>query len=1108
MRIFSAGPQPAPEQARDSHSPAAATPGAAAPVVDTAVTSPPRSNIQSAQASLRAFRHRLRFNGVAVSALGNTTAVNVSARAGKPLSTMRDGPARPKYAERTPHEPVLSTGAVNPAGRHARDASEIAAEQWLGTAGKTVWPLPRNAPFKAAPLFPLAEEPELADVMGSKALFQREAARLFGPAMALSAVLENLASDANEHLAGPFERPTLMLQALAATTGGDAKTALAVLTALQGGIHFPDAEGAPADAAMSAQVRELSLLTARLLAQSGGAGFEALLAAAPPPPEVAGAAHPRRVQSLRMHLQAGAELQVAQQLDRAHPAAQLAQTAALKLWQNPEPAHLSPAERAAHFNWRNKLREPGADGDLAKAQNRLHKGLVWMGRAEKRGRRKYNWTVNPARFIGHSKTPVSAVQDGSSGAHLDTDAKENQKFDDAMGQAVGQLGQLFDSKLAAPADSRTLTVLALTGAKLASWQAQINAGKAPEACSFDGVLAERIFHDAATRLESSGQRAAAASLRANQKNIVQSVGAETPTLETLERWVYLAAAGTPAGAGQAGQAKASVQAARQVVDNLAWKPKSMAIDDVTAFLQEYMLKVPMGNRVQWRDGAVTGINNTSLPGLPASPDVRLRRNAPALMEINTAGHAHELFLGKQELWQGHIGAQHTTGFKLFDVLHAGTTEGANIGGEAGYTTGVRLRFLRQLDENLAGTDQHKQLSSGFMSKFGAAAKALQQDPAATAEQTWQSLLVDAHFDDPVSVSWQDHPQQSSKIQLYSVNGLSAQLGGEPVSGDLATAGTQSVGGMSVGASAMVGVELQPSIGLNRSERSGAAARTVVQMGTAARVISRFGVSASVPGKPAANLISASSSHVGAAVIAATRGLMNREDRLDPNFMYQDVESESMNSFLRHLGVNPDQWAAALGAGNLEAQLTETARDFQPNQRPAERWRILEDGARRFDALRSSLILRETALKRSDDPTRRAALDEECNRLVEQARALLLDFAKWWEPVGIWNLEVNNATKSLVGFNTMVQLTPERSVSADRELSYLGSSTAQMNRATTARRPATPATPASPASMATDGSAAPAGTADQAGAADGNRRAERANAFTARLRSMGQRFKNR
>ncbi len=1221
--------------------PGVATPGVATPGVATRdqttapATASTRSQLKYIGAPARAMlagARSLRPNGVSLTGLANILSGERTMKGGLPTSSSREGAQRKPVTERdASYEADITQGGVNQGGRHARGAVRLAMQQMFRKDnGAAALPLPTPGDLvAAAPVAALAAagdpaHPDVATLLGSDRHFDLEAARLFArPAEAgetaaadvaaeqalmpaLLATLKQCRGANTDRLAGPLERPTMLLHALAASTGGDLRQASEIVRVLSGGLDITKPPPADSPAPITAQQAAVqdAWHTARLLAQAGGAGFEALLAMAPVPAR-SPAERERREQSLRMFLECGAQAQAA---GAAPGIAQLASQAAVKLWREPELARagLTREEKTAHFNWRQHLRQEGPEGDLSKAQQRTHKSLIWLLRAEQRGPRPHHWSFNPARYIGHDKTPFAAMGNGTLGAHLDTDRKESAKFDQPFGEAIDALRGAVRAQLAGLPDDQSAMQRALMLAKLNDWQRQRDGGLAPEACKFGSSEAGNIVLEALSLLRANGQLGAERQLSLTAVRQRRAVTKEACSFETLQRWGHeaqlttggaggpfhekmdaalhaqaqrpgalgrlarrargadqrdrpaqqklgdaidalhqalgsglaevedghaaarrallhakldewqrqrgmgrapqecrfgpaeagaivrramaeLRMADRPAGAvllasalpryqraiekescgidtlqrwgreaqlgleGAGAPFHDQMEAAQTALDNLVMKPEDLSVESLRVYLKKYMQVVPMGNRLRHVDGATIGLNNTALP-YPTSPDARLRKSTMAGAEINTGGHAHEIAFYKQQVWQEHTGAQHTFGIKLANLIQLGTTEGGNAGAELAIVQGVRYRFLRRLDANDTGTTQHKAMAEQFIDHLCDAALEMQERPG-DAGQLWDKLIVDNYFDArDFSVSWQDHRQQSSKVQVYSHNGISLQAGGAESDGDSANAGVAQAhartGGAYLGAMATVGYEYNPTIGLNRSERSGAVRRTVVQMGEGGRGIARAGIGISPPGATRLNVAQAATTFGGRGKVASAR-VIEENGRTRHGDTYQDVEYETFHAYQKGMRANEDMWHKLMGKDNFEAHMRETKDSFQPNQRPAERWRIREDAARLFDALRSMVVLREAAIDASADPAQRARMQAERDHMVAQGSALFTDFKRWWEPVGSWNLELSNVTHTQLGLNYWAQMGPFTSSLSDHEDRWQGASTKTMNEGSNA-----------------------------------------------------------
>lgn len=1070
-------------------SPVAAAPAAAMPAPAAQPAAPASRNFLARQ---RQRLDRLKPNGTAVTGPASLTTVTKSANGSRPLSTMRDGAARPRYSEPEAVTPQLRLGGKNTAGRHARDAADIAAEQLLGSSKQVAMPLPKLSPYPALPGAEVSDAGTLSEKLGSEAHFEEEVERLFPVAAGtpgataaraaratLLTLLKGAATGPEARLAGAYERPVMLLYALAVVAPGRPEQALRELQRLTQPLALP---GAPAVAAASTLAAAAAVApasagvddpwrAAQTLAGSGGAAFEALKALAPPLP-------PHQTEPPQIYLETTAALRVAPAA--ADAIARLALSATTKLAQGAQQAELSEAEQDAHFNWRNNLREPGPRGDLALAQGALYKAVLWFNRAEERADSPW---FDVMRLLGKHKTPIASLKHGTLGAHLDTDAKENAKFDAGLNRAIEGLGLALETQLASSADGVGAAQLALTVAKLQHWRGQLAAPStdgvalAPEAARLtvrDGAAivgaAQRLLQGARKPLALQAlhsQRAGSLALAGAAQQLPAPLGAlavrmlqrqrvgqqaklagEGCTMETLQKWsAQLERDGAIETAYDGGMAEAQAALA-----NLTLKPADMSPATVGEFFANYLQISPMGNRLRLFDGAAHGINNTAFPGLPVSPDARFVRLKQALLEINSHGAAIELAFGKQVTGRNHLGVAHSFGLAGEGPLQLGVSLGGNAGAEVGHFEGVRVRFVRELDANQAGTNAHKERSAAFARDMQQLATELKTTPM-TPQQVWRRLLVAPRFDENMSVSWQHHPQQTSKVTGYARGG--ASLGGE------------ALGGAYVGASAQGGGEVNPSIGLNRSERSGKLARTVVQMGYANRLTGRAGVGLAPPEGPAPNLLAISTTAAGSSVLATARAF-EHAGRLKSDFIYRDVESEDPQAYRERMLENRPAWEAVLGKANFETRLAETEAGFQPNQRPAERWRLMESGARRFDAASSALRLREAALAQETRPQARADLTRECAQLTAEAKEVFANLGRWWEPVGTWNLEVNTKAKS-PGLNLFAQMTIESGVSADRELSWIGASTAQMNAASNAF-PAAPGAAVTAAVTAAPGAA--------------------------------------
>ncbi|CDG82313.1 hypothetical protein GJA_1675 [Janthinobacterium agaricidamnosum NBRC 102515 = DSM 9628] len=833
--------------------------------------------------------------------------------------------------------------------------------------------------------------------------------------------------------------------------------------------------------------------TAQLLATSGGVGFEALLALSPVPVDPAVAAsdarrvadweqataqakartdvdpaevvldlkpvtqQARREQSLLLHLQAGASLEQARDSGNdsadATRQAHLTQSAAVKLWRDHGAVgSLSDAEKTAHFDWRQNLREAGPQGNRQLASARLDKSVLWPVRSASMSQ---NWLsrANPRALFGQKKAPFLALGMGAAGAQLDSDTAERGAFDQALKQAIGGLKDDIAASLTArPGTVPPAQVLQRvnTLAMLENWQGQIAQGLAPESCDFKNTAPQ--VHQRALELAAGLPPVFRRQLEAEAKAYIQSCKKQPCTLEALEAMGH-ACLGAPGAEAPPSPYRDGLTSAKAVLAKAQLKPADLSIDAMREFYLSFSKTVRMGPRLRVSSGGVYGVNNTTIP-FPASPDVRYRKGRNAVVEYNTGGHAHELGFGVEQIRQRHVGAQGGLSIPAPPVA-VGLSTGGNTGADESVFTGVRLRFLRRLNSQDGDLNLHQPKTAQFINSFFDAASALEKEAKGQAPKTppgslWKSLLVDRYFDDPdFSVSWQDHRSQQTKVT---------------------TSKSVSTSAFAMGVSVTHGHEENPHIGLMRSDTSGATARSLVTVGSAGRDFVRTAVGVTPPGFVRLPLLSAEATLNETGKLATVRTI-EEHGRLLPNLIYKDVTYQEFGPYQQAINhpKNRPAWEALLGGKEkVDEHLQQVEQEFAANQRPAIRWRLRADAVKLIDASREAIVFAQAALRNapsdqvreekkaeiaglktliagllSGDPTL-AGMDDGHGGKINQA-----------ELVGSWNLEEVSKERGVSPVNWMLSAGATLKVAADRELTWQGVSTKTLNQQTAALNHRTP-----------------------------------------------------
>lgn len=347
-----------------------------------------------------------------------------------------------------------------------------------------------------------------------------------------------------------YQKQALLIEALAAATGGNLAEAGAAEVRLRRGLD-PAAAGWPVrDAAAARDAESVAWRVAQLLAAAGGDGFDTLILAgavprsdgAVPSPARGYSPAARKQQALRVYLEARAQAAEvrgggARSDGDALRAALLrdsAAQAAIKLWNNPRAGdgggppvaaaqRLSRAEKNAYYEWTQQFGRPGTQGMLGKTRERLHKLVTtYMERAQERGGEGEVSTDawNFQRVAGRYKSPLTALQFGTRGAHRRTPDEIRKQYDTLLRTLLRELERHLELQVPASADFDSLARNLLDRELLRQWCAQAIDRRA------DGAYARRPLEGAVDR---------AAALAAVRAILGPPAGADplTPALRAL-----------------------------------------------------------------------------------------------------------------------------------------------------------------------------------------------------------------------------------------------------------------------------------------------------------------------------------------------------------------------------------------------------------------------------------------------------------------------------------------------------------------------------------------------------------------------------------------------
>jgi hypothetical protein len=599
-----------------------------------------------------------------------------------------------------------------------------------------------------------------------------------------------------------LQKQALLVEAMAIATKGNLSRALTIVALLRQGLD-PVAAREPSRTSLldsdALAIEEAMWRTAQILASAGGDGFDTLLNAGvvfrgEGTASLPGECDPvfrRKQQALRVFLEATAQATEAWPTGSAHPS-QLrlvkadrrdhATRAALKLWTNPHAGGadtttrllrdewLTPNEKIAYYEWLQGFGKPGAQGMAEKARDRLHKLVTtWFDRAQTRGvedavthpQQASSAAFKLKRAAGMEKSPLTALQFGTRGAHLRYPAEVRTQYDTLLRSILRAVSRHFEAKFKASSDINSLVANAKMLEYVRYWCQQSDEKNAdgfvrrPLEVPSSSLMHGYVMHRARTLLDPPAEAAASPGrlktdrLTFEQRKMVVDGGgcAALPftPLEGFDRGFSLARlAGIvdeegiqemvipdellsefgldeasrkflpPAMAGyrlfgNQGDRPATlglfIERARQIRNGDELRPMPGADGDVIAAIREfndtYVREEPLGPRVRAQDGGVLGVNNVgvalNIAAMAVAPDVRFTRDKRAFFEYNSGGHAFEVAFGTQNTVGVAAGASIGLATVHDGRILAGTLNPL-VGADWTNQEAVRIRGRRELNE--------------------------------------------------------------------------------------------------------------------------------------------------------------------------------------------------------------------------------------------------------------------------------------------------------------------------------------------------------------------------------------------------------------------------
>jgi hypothetical protein len=1008
-----------------------------------------------------------------------STALSQSSQHGKPFAPADFTANGARYSAK----PVVASNAAGtPLARSEREMRQALGKTARSSSSPAASLAAEHANANAASTIPL-------DAMaGAAALSDYVGRQLPGPdhdLLAQGELAHRLAALSGPHAATQTQRGALLAQALHGAQIGDARSANAVLDALEQ-LDFAQMHTARSTTPAEAGAWRV----ARTLARTD-AGFDALNQLRHHGQAQPGDGSTQLAQ--RMMLQAADALDPplygagpAQDPAPAAVAARSAPVAATLThdtplaWQAYDAAStlatqgrgaLSADQKGAFFAWRQNFREDGRGSELSQARERLNKFSAKT--IDRVGDNRWKTFLPP--LAGKRSSPLSALRFGTQGVPRKTIGTEQGKFEEAMRESLAPLCERPEMRAAAAlsharpeqsiAELAALHVWLEAGGfpngKLDADQLHKVTERAQQLCA---ELQARDVGSPATlaRLQSETTRWANADPHTLARSKpFRSIAKQPFTLERLAAWGKVAKvpADSPFWA-HVSKLKDQARPPAPAADADSVAAVRQTLKDVAHDLQS-------SSRLRLTDGRRIGVSTRGLSanlskvlhtgGVPIAPrvDLRASKSREAVVELSRGTHGVEMFVGTAKTQVRHAGVGVLVGYDM-DVgltqLRAGlTTQAVLHSQELSEPSGVSLRVARRVNPNGTGYDDNamREKLEGIIDHVFDEATQAHGANSGGSRGTW-ARLAERYFDDPdVSISWTDTVARTVK------RGASADLG---LSVSVPKTGSPFRAGANVG----IGYEKTARQTLDSNERSGRVQVEQHRVGAGSRLIGRLSgtVSATQP-------VGAKESSVGVGIVSldapSATMTFNDDSRLakvqlvreDGSLMHRacllDTEYSSAETYTRALDASRNQWVdlfteqvnAEQEGERQEARLNGRPEPQQPPARTLAEQRLdrhlgdVKANRRPNQTYFHRYRLRRSAAKQLDmlaamskqlppgeAVAGRAEIDEKVNGILNEPAS--------WMPIELKVKERTTSTRS-PGLNFALQLNTQTSATGDREL---------------------------------------------------------------------------